>query len=948
MLPPVHNLNYITFPSKSSSLKKQPKFGRIEIRDDSQHSATWDEWRTLKKHQLLPKKLTKDLSLPDYYEANKQKAATAAEMVYDQTVQDESEPDKKGLLPKLYADIDHEAPRGKSRWPNGVTNTGDVLSAIGLDLYRLFPLKPILDGGYNLINKAVGTKLTPAQMREQHKQQALKLVQGIADKNVLKDITLEDGKSISEDDAKARLYLALVQQPEFMELANYAMSNAVVATGRWLRMAPPHLGTLVDKLVNLDFEDQTPQPIDTDDTPDRPAHVHRATAREVELDSLPLPGGMHPIQERARRLTLDIGHSEASGVAHEIEVSGSMFARTGRGIAAGLRYFKPFQQRELTQKEFRQYLEQNGLPPTKNPYKLAILNPGESVLSSHQTGWLNWARNVVAPAKSKPPHSQNIGMQIHTSDANTKLLLAAITRGHEEQMPPIAPNTVLAVRVRKTEKFKEKVLQPLVNTFRITEKVRLKDGKMAEIKEACLWPFIEAVLTEGRDGLGPNGQECFDRLADANVFKFECSDKSLQNFLNGRLKDKQDPVMRELKAKLAAIQVASLQYAEQVDFKETIASFAKGAIVGITGESIIEHTLHPKKGELIFKQPNYWANVALMSLVDGYDNWQGEQGSLESDLKGMGLKNTPKDVYGIDQKPSWKQKLKLLKDGDSNGPAGMSVAIAQRSAGLGALGGFLISMGTGIPFSKKDTSPWALGGASFATAMGTALSIPLNYNFTKPRVMMSYNEALKRGLLKLPADVNPDSKTEVEAHIDKMATLDMMARIGLQASAKAYTVVGPAMASLWALSAAGVPREVLQSIVFGLTPGAENAARGILTANRLYRTFPESVNHTERMTLDHMLEKPEREQKAPVTQQVENKRYRDNIRGEFNDRWSLASAWLMNKAGYWPLQATMTNRRKIDFVNNPKEQTWGEWFRSFGPRSNRNIDRSISSPEEAV
>lgn len=921
MLPP--SAKRFSLSSPAYKFKNQPQFGRMAVRDSSQPEPyIWQ--RDAYKRSQSTKAHNGQISADKIYNAS----------------------DEDSLV-KTKDQIDHEAPRGfKMGTPVLAEDTGEVLGNIGLDLYRLAAL-PItgpyklgkwgVDKSHEYYRKKHPLPQVVVDRREAQKQQkALKLISQIANRVNLKDLQNEEGEPIPELDAKARLFVVLTQHPEFMEQADFAVGNPsknvakragskVYDFGRWLYMAAPHLPTLVDKLVNLDFSEA--------DATQLPA------GQSVEMKS---PGSENPIISRARQLTLDLGHSEAKSVAHELEVSGSWSAVAGRGVSKGFRAFKPFQQRDMSQASFARYIKEGKLPPTKNPHRFAVVNKQDSSLTVYPNGVWQRIKNIATWSNPKPLVDHRMPLQVHTSNANIKMLLGVMTRGMEaKDIPDFDPDTVMSVKVRNNKKFKEKVLQPLVNTFRVTDKVKLANGKMVEIKEACLWPFIEAILTEGEQGLGPNctvkgdeSKKCFDLLADSKVFKFKASDKKLEKFLNERLQDKNDPVMRELRAKLAVIQVASLQYAEQVDLKETIAAFAKGAIVGTVGETIVEKAIpHPKEGKFLMTQPSYWANWALMSLVDAYDNWQGEQGSLEADLKGMGLKNNPKDVFGQDQKPTIRQRLSLLFKRDAPGPAGMSVGTAQFSAMQGALLGGLVSLGTAFPFTNKHTPDWELALASGATALGTAFSIPLSYGYTKPRVMLSYNEALKTGRLKLPQhilDIKDEKKQKkaIQEHIEHTATQDMMARIGLQASAKAYTVVAPAMASLWALRAAGVSRETVQALAFGLTPGAENASRGLLTTAKLkkipiayqvnpwYQTFQDTIDDTERMTLLSMLQG--NEHAAP---------YRDQIRSSFSDSWSRGSAWIMNKMTTWlplpvPIQPVLTNRYKIDYVK-PKDMESG-------------------------
>ena len=863
------------------------------------------------------------------------------------------------LLPGLKNDLDHDAPRGKSRYPALIETSGKTAAGIALDLSRLatLPLLPVKGAvtlgrmGYNRWSRQVDN-LTPEQRKLADQKaknlKARQLMEGLIQRTNLQEILDEEGTPIDPIEIKARVYFALRQKPAFMETAADALSHPLTAALKWPLKAKPEPQRVVQILANADFgksdasmraADLTAEPEGGEREEEKNEASYKKQLMEQVVDRFKEAAKTakfrreknvrrffnNTVTGRAAKLELDVGPSEAETMCRDMRISGSLFTHGSRALANGLRANSKFQLHPISQEEFQKHLEKGKLPPTKNPYRLMTLEPhgDDEKLTIHKASLTEHIGRALGRERTPGIEAILPKMRVSSTDPNAKLLLAVLLKGQEASLMEagieIRPHTLLAMKVRDTKFFKQNVLEPLVDTFRLTEQITLKNHKQVNLKESCMWPFLESVILHGSKELGPNcyiegtNENCFDRLAQSDVYQFESDDKGLEQFLNDRMQST-DPEIADLKVRLAAVQAASLHYAEQVEIQETVESFLKGAIVGVTGEAVVENTLgHSAHDVNLFTQPNFWANVALLGLVDAYDNWQGEQGALEADLKGMGLKNIPEHVFG--EKPDLaeghkspflenaREYAKLLIKGDADGPAAQSVANAYRSALLGALGGALASLGSAQPFSRENSSIPMLMGASAVATLGTALSIPINFALTLPRVMATYNEHLQAGRLKLPAHVDAQNEQAVFNHVRETAIQEMMARVGLQASAKAYTVV-PLLSMAWLPNINNlVPRKVIQPTVFGVTPAAENLTRMGLTMDRLNRAFPEAINQAERMILASKLS--EKENAAE---------YQEELRREFSDRWSQFTAKAMDYVTYLILQMPLTYRRHINYV----------------------------------
>ncbi len=868
-------------------------------------------------------------------------------------------------LQGLKDDLDHNEPRGKSRVPAWIETSGKTAAGIALDLSSLatLPLLPVKGAvtlgraGYNRLSRQFNNS-TPEQRqladKKAQSQKARQLMEKLIQKTNLQEIVDGEGNPLDPIEIKAKVFFALRHKPEFMDAAADALDYPLSAALKWPMNAKPEPQVVVQILANADFSK-------TDDSASAAESIKRpeegvsgekngkkseagsaeqlmeqvvdrfkeaAKAAKFRKEKNVRQFFSNTVTGRAAKLELDVGPSEADAMCREMRISGSLFSRGSRALANGLRAHSKFQPQPISQEEFQGHLEKGKLPPTKNPYRLMTLEPhaNDEKLTINKTGLLDHIGHAIGRERAPGIEAILPRMRVSSTDPNAKLLLAVLLKGQEASLMEagieIRPHTQIAVKVRDTESFKQTVLEPLVDTFRLTEQITLKNGKRVNLKESCLWPFLESVIIHGSKELGPNcciegtNENCFDLLAKSAVYHFESDDKGLEQFLNDRMHSS-DPDMKELKARLAAVQASSLHYAEQVEIQETIESFLKGAIVGVTGEAVVENTLGHSEHEVnLFTQPNFWANVALLGLVDAYDNWQGEQGALEADLKGMGLKNTPEHVFGERADlaeghqssflESARKYANLLIKGDAGGPAAQSVANAYRSALLGALGGALASLGSAQPFSRENSTVPSLMGASAGATLGTALSIPINFALTLPRVMATYNEHLQSGRLKLPAHIDANNEQAVFNHVRETAIQEMMARVGLQASAKAYTMV-PGLSLAWLSNINNlVPRKVVQPGIFGVTPAAENLTRMGLTMHRLNRSFPEAISQAERMILASKLGGKENAAE-----------YQNDLRREFSDRWSEITAKTMDYVTYPILQVPLTYRRQINYV--PKQ-----------------------------
>ncbi len=801
--------------------------------------------------------------------------------------------------------IDHEVPRGRAHVPGWSEMLGDKASklTVGIDFLPFRAANAMQSIGrwtHRQFSATVSADSQQSKQAEQHRQDAEFLTEQILQKVDLSEVVdVEQG--FSQAALKSRLIDVLAENAKLRYVVRNALSGKLAGVAKHVVVAKPDLEALTRNIIAWEG-------FWSDDT---------ETSSSEE------------------------GAAKLEQIAQNAQSSAALTARSGKQVANWLRTGQKFQIRPLGPDEaYESYLRKTQYPPLKNPYEFMAIKPGESnlhVSNRFQNTPDSRMGQLLQAFKPYPRQSvldTKMPLTVVSSDPNAQLMVAALMKGHERDFPKVEATTPVFVRIRDTEQFKKEVFQPIVNTFRITEPIEIKDrnnpGKTRkiEIKEACLWPLIEGILAKGEQGLGPNctlknsDKKCFDLLADSNIYEFSSPDKSVENFLNQRLHDKQDPHIRTLKARLAALQVAGLQYAEQVNVAETVATFAKGAAIGVLGEKLSDKIGggELKPGENVFTDPGFWTRVGFLGLIDSIDNWYGEHGVLDADLKGMGLSNTKKDVFGNAPPPDpvrikdylsarkatnmpesidqFRRRLLLAAVGDADGKAATSVATLYRSVALGGAGGLLASLWAAKTFTEQN-SP--LVEKMFSTSVGTlgALSIPINFALTLPRVMSSLNEHIEEGRLVLPDTVDKRNPKAVKNYILEMALQDMMCRTGMQASLKAYNVI-PLLGTGW-VAEKFLPESFVQTVLFSGMPIAENITRGGFMLDRVSRTFPKVMNNIEGSVLA-----------AYIKGEPDMERYRHFFRSELNGSWSKLSSQGMNYVTY-PLQALMTSRRHIDY-----------------------------------
>lgn len=819
--------------------------------------------------------------------------------------------------------LDHQQPRGAARYPVWTEKLGEKLSnlTVGID-FLPHRVSSTVHSITNWASHCLGCTNDPTHQAEQAHARATQVVDAIAQQIDLSTIAdIEQG--LPETVIKERLVNALQHSPQLLYVANNALSHPVIAVLKWPVVAKPNLRKLVEAITFSELAIAEPE------LPQAPEQNQLPEANGQQA----VPPNNHPA----------FNAQKAAELATELQASGALSARGTQGLASLLRRKENFQIKDLTPQEVRDdYLIKGKYPPLQNPHEFMSIKPEASRIQVYDKlppqpqGGIRGFFNKILPYKKETIVDREFPFTVVSPDPNAQLLIAALVK--DQDFPPIEPGTPVVVKIRDDEDFKRNVFQPIINTFRITDSVEIYDSfregtkRNVELKESCLWPFLEGVLLKGEKGLGPRcfvkgtRRKCFDVLANANIYQFESPNQELATFLNRQLHENTDPKVRDLKARLAAIQIASLQYAEQVEVAETIVSFMKGTALGVAGDKLagLIGGENVKAGENVFKDAGFWTRVGFLSVVDAIDNWYGEHGVLEADLKGMGLTNTREHVFGNAPPPDpvrmkhylsarhatrlppsideFRRRLLLLVFGDADGRAAQAVASTYRSIGLGVLGGALLSLYPAKTFTEQDSTILERAGATSLGTLG-ALSIPINFSLTLPRVMSTLNEHLEEGRLLLPETINKNDKKAVQAYILEMALQDMMSRTGLQASAKAYSAI-PLLGLGW-LSEFAIPRPIVQTIMFSTISVAENITRMGLMLNRVNRIFPQSISNTEGTVLA-----------AHIKGEEDLERYQENIRNEFNGAWSRAVSHGLNYVTY-PLQVALTHRRKIDFHDGP-------------------------------
>lgn len=854
--------------------------------------------------------------------------------------------------------LDHEKPRGSARIPGWVEAAGKKLSSttVSIDFWPhqfYSAAQSTVNWGSRKLFTAVTQETQQTAIKKQRHADAQKLVAAVDRQLPLAEIyDIEEG--INPEQTRKTLQEALQAFPELMTVVNNALTHPVIATLKWPLIAKPDLKETVKKILTWQQtrESLAIRPTAASENPTTPSknssNTHIATPQDEggEIQPAPLPetNTTAPALPIGAQADVAVTQPKARELARELQASGALSARAGQSIAASLRKIEHFQRKNLTEADIQTQFQKNQYPPVKNPHEFMVLDPEETAINvtnrlpstqKAERGNQRWWQTILPHPKKPVLENHPLPVKVTSKDPNAQLIIAALLKDHP--LPPIRPNTTLALQLRDEKSFKKNVFRPIVDTFRITEEIEIKDPdkpgefKKVQLKEACLWPFIEAILLKGEQGLGPNckvkgtNQKCFDLLADADIYQFTSSDPELAKILNDRLHNKADQKLRDLKAKLAAIQLAGLQYAEQVDVLDTVGTFSKGFAAGIAGEQLASHIGgEAKPGKSAWKTPGTWIRLAFLSMVDTIDNWYGEHGVLEADLRGMGLSNSQQHVFGdnppakpVEMKhylsarhatnlPGWleslRRRLLLMGAGDADGKASQSVATTYRSVALGGLGGVAASVYAAKTFTEQKPR---LHEQMLSTSIGTlgAFSIPINFGLTLPRVMSSYNEHLEAGRLLLPEHIKPDNQKAVEAHVREMAMQEMMSRTGLQASLKSYTVI-PALGLVWPAQLV-IPRHVLQSVLSPFMPVAENLTRMGMMLDRVARTFPKSLTDTEGMVLS-----------AFIHDEKDMGRYQQQIRRAFNGLWPNLTAQGMNMFTY-PLQMAMTHRKHIDFHDGP-------------------------------
>lgn len=434
-------------------------------------------------------------------------------------------------------------------------------------------------------------------------------------------------------------------------------------------------------------------------------------------------------------------------------------------------------------------------------------------------------------------------------------------------LPAQGTEVVISVRDARSHEAAKKFLETqVIPYFQLNDEVEQEDGKKLHVHQTVAWPFFQQLLQGDASQIPEKNRDLVAQVAQLPLYRIHTPGNPL---LETGLNESFAP----LKTRLAAVELARLQYFDRVDLKEVVTSLIKGALVGGVGEAVIHHTM-PHGGTVAG-----FLRSGLLILVDLIDNVYGEMGVLTSDMEANGLKLNNENVFG---ETSW---LKILRSGfKMKGPGGIFAQRAVAAALKGAMTGSVLSFPAGMTMSDEKSPTWERALVASQATVGTAMGIPFNVRATFPQVTETVRHLIKEGKMKVPDDIAQAGKPAIEKYIRTVAEQDMMSRLGFSASMKAFSMV-PGSGLILALEKIGVPRELCQTVFMTLSPAMENILRLMLTMFRLKFQGARDMARAENILINNA-DKPLGKQDA------------DAIANLFADPWSkgisrfLCHAWV--------------------------------------------------------
>lgn len=479
---------------------------------------------------------------------------------------------------------------------------------------------------------------------------------------------------------------------------------------------------------------------------------------------------------------------------HEVARAGA--AATEEGAPAGT----------ATEKDIATQLKNHRSLRSDLPNRLAVIRPGEQAVPF---AFGDWKGELPVP------------FQIVDADPLvTKLLAIALKDCDPSALSELALNgdTSIAVRFRGPT-FQAEVADPVMALGKI-EKGERANGESVDLDEQVFYPLFDSLMRHGHAGLNATieGQPVQDFLAENCGIEFKSHDNpKLDKLLNDGLKR---PELKDLRMRMALLEVAKLNYFENADVKEATKDFLAGTLVGMAGELATEFGLPSGEINILggFETVTYAVNVALGGLIDLWDNYKGRSGAVE-----LGAANASEAALAQQKQAAWKASLWGAMYGTLfNVPAQMPLAMTFGS-------GFVAN-----PY--LSTAMLATGTA--LSIVGSSLSIPFQMLDDETRKTAVIVNQLKQGIIELPDAVREEALQHIDRDLEEQPAIEHsptvlrwakrqaqedMSRSIASKSSGYGGISAPLLALAWATKLIpNVPRAVLQAVIFGASPGAEN------------------------------------------------------------------------------------------------------------------------------
>lgn len=291
-----------------------------------------------------------------------------------------------------------------------------------------------------------------------------------------------------------------------------------------------------------------------------------------------------------------------------------------------------------------------------------------------------------------------------------------------------------------------------------------------------------------------------------------------------------------IKTRMTALDLAILNYAEQIDLKEIVQTLAVAGTVALGGEYLVH--MGGAEGLIRFVQ---------LSGVDAIDNVAAEMGMAKNELLANNAtwKNAGEfmeKTLGADYKSLSAPDL-MRRIATTPGPAGQILRRALMAALKGAAaGGVVNALYTSNALSNDNANPVALGAAGAVGSFTTSLGILYNTRATYAQVVAAGLVLYDEDRLPLPRDiydtatqpkyVDGEVPQQVRSYIEEMARQEMTVRSGFWGSQIALPLTLAAGLILVAPVQPG-QEQIRMSLYMTVAASSETILRGLFSAIRL-------------------------------------------------------------------------------------------------------------------